>query len=147
MSVSIGLSQSVMWIDSWVLESAGYRGKLLGVLAMIIAVGEKLHIMYRSIYEKSIRRHFVGEVVAVHNSLCRIKGYVFIYDERLTEFHRKQGERITFIDIAESGFITNLIDSDVVIDEIRYSYLQNIGLVATDGKDFVLNINEFGPKS
>jgi hypothetical protein len=114
---------------------------------MIIEVGEKLHIIYRSLYEKSTRRHFVGEVVAAKDSLCRITGYVFIYDERLTEFHRKQGERTTLIDVAESGFITNLIDNQVVIEDIRYSYHQNLGLVATDGKDFLLNINEFGPKS
>lgn len=114
---------------------------------MVIDVGEKLHIMYRSLYENSTRRHFVGEVVAVQESICKIKGYVFIYDERKTEFRRKENLRTTIIDVAESGFITNVIDSEVVIDEIHYAYLQEIGLVATDGKEFLLNINEFGNKS
>lgn len=59
---------------------------------MVIEAGEKLHIMYRSLYEKSTSRHFVGEVVAVKDSLCRLRGIVFIYDNKKTEFIRKEGE-------------------------------------------------------
>jgi hypothetical protein len=114
---------------------------------MVIEVGEKLHIMYRTLYANSIRRHFVGEVIAVKDSICKLQGFVFIYDERSTEFQRKNNQRTTIMDVAESGFITNVIDSDVVISEIRYSYLHNVGLIATDDKNFVLNINEFGLKS
>tara|TARA_R110002073_G_scaffold189837_1_gene348700 strand:- start:146 stop:394 length:249 start_codon:yes stop_codon:yes gene_type:complete len=75
---------------------------------MVIEVGGKLHIMYRSLYEKSTRRHFIGSVVAAKDSLCRIEGFVFIYDERKTEFVRKPELRTTIIDLAESGYIVNI---------------------------------------
>ncbi|WP_053981491.1 hypothetical protein [Marinagarivorans algicola] len=114
---------------------------------MIIAVGEKLHIMYRSLYEKSTRRHFMGEVVFAKDSLCRIEGYVFIYDDKKTEFLKKPELRTTIIDLAESGYIVNVISPNVNLIEVHYKYAQDIGLIATDGKSFSLNINEFGSKS
>ena len=114
---------------------------------MVIEVGEKLHIMYRSLYEKSTRRHFIGSVVAANDALCRIEGYVFIYDEKKTEFVRKPELRTTIIDLAESGFIVNIISPDVELEVVRYRYAQDVGLIATDDKGFSLNINEFGSKS
>ncbi|BCE00023.1 hypothetical protein [Marinicellulosiphila megalodicopiae] len=114
---------------------------------MIIEVGEKVHVMYRSLYEKSMRRHFIGTVTAAKDALCRIEGYVFIYDDKKTEFVRKPELRTTIMDLAESDYIVNLIDSNVIISDIRYKYAQGVGLVASDNKDFSLNINEFGVKS
>jgi hypothetical protein len=114
---------------------------------MIIEVGEKLHIMYRSLYENSTRRHFIGSVVATKDTLCRIEGFVFIYDEKKTEFIRKPELRTTIMDLAGSGYIVNVISSNVELESVRYKYVQEIGLIATDGKQFSLNINEFGSKS
>ena len=114
---------------------------------MIIEVGEKLHIMYRSLYENSTRRHFIGAVVAAKDSLCRIEGYVFIYDEKKTEFIRKPELRTTIMDLAGSGYIVNVIGANVELESVRYRYDRDAGLIATDGKGFSLNINEFGAKS
>lgn len=114
---------------------------------MVIDVGEKIHVMYRSLYEKSTRRHFIGVIVDAKDSLCRVEGFVFIYDDKKTEFFRKPELRTTIIDLAESGYIVNVISSDAVLESVCYSYVQNVGLVATDNKNFSLNINEFGAKS
>jgi len=114
---------------------------------MIIEVGEKLHIMYRSLYEKSTRRHFIGSVIAAKDSLCRIEGFVFIYDDKRTEFIRKPELRTTIMDLAGSGYIVNVISSDVELKSVIYRYVQDLGLIATDGKKFSLNINEFGARS
>ncbi len=113
---------------------------------MVVKTGEKLHVMYRSLHEKSTRRHFVGVVIAATNSLCRIEGFVFIYDEKKTEFIRKPECRTTIIDLAESGYIVNIIGADVELEAVRYKHIQGVGLVATDGKSFTLDINEFGGK-
>ena len=51
------------------------------------------------------------------------------------------------MDLSEAGYIVNVIDKAVALDDIVYKYEQGIGLVATDGKKFSLNINEFGAKS
>jgi hypothetical protein len=51
------------------------------------------------------------------------------------------------MDLAGSGYIVNVISSNVELESVRYKYVQEIGLIATDGKQFSLNINEFGSKS
>ncbi|HPR07482.1 MAG TPA: hypothetical protein PLI17_12695, partial [Denitromonas sp.] len=60
---------------------------------------------------------------------------------------KRAERRFTIVDLGDSGYVVNLIESRVDIDAVTYKYLSNIGLVATDGKSFVLNINEFGAKS
>lgn len=114
---------------------------------MIIEKGEKMHIMYRALYENSTRRHFLGEVKSVEGPVCRLEGFVFVYDKKTTEFIRKPEKRITIIDISESGYIANIIDRLVNLENVIYKYAQGIGLIATDNKDFSLNINEFGSRS
>ena len=113
---------------------------------MIIEKGEKLHIIYRALFENSTRRHFLGEVLAAEGPVCRLEGFVFVYDQKTTEFMRKPERRVTIIDASESGYITNIIDQKVNLDNVIYKYAQGIGLIATDNKSFSLNINEFGAK-
>ena len=114
---------------------------------MIVDVGERVHVVYRALYENSGRRHFIGEIQRVSGTECRIEGYVFVYDPKSSVFNRKPEKRVTIMDLAESGYIVNLMDKSVKIEDIKYQYLPEIGLVATDGKGFTLNINEFGAKS
>lgn len=114
---------------------------------MLIEIGEKVHIMYRALYENSTRRHFLGEVLAAEGSVCRLQGFVFVYDTKSTEFIRKSEKRITIVDLSESGYIANIIDREVTLDDVIYKYSPGVGLIATDNKSFSLNINEFGAKS
>ena len=114
---------------------------------MIIEVGEKVHVIYRALYDNSTRRHFLGEVLAAEKAICRIEGFVFIYDAKTTTFIRKPERRVTVIDLSESGYVVNLIEPAIGLDKVVYRYVQNVGLIATDDKNFTLNINEFGAKS
>jgi hypothetical protein len=114
---------------------------------MIIEKGNKVHVVYRALFENSTRRHFLGEVLAVDRAVCRIEGYAFVYDRKTTMFEKKTEKRTTILDLGESGYIVNLVDSNVDLDRVSYDYQREVGLVATDGKAFVLNINEFGSKS
>ena len=114
---------------------------------MIIRKGEKIHIMYRALFENSIRRHFLGEVLAAEGPVCRVEGFVFVYDQKTTQFVRKPEKRVTIIDATQSGYIVNIIDREVNLDNVIYKYAQGVGLIATDNKSFSLNINEFGAKS
>jgi hypothetical protein len=114
---------------------------------MIVEVGEHVHIVYRALYENSSRRHFVGIIKAAEAAVCRIEGYVFVYDQKSTMFIKKPEKRVTIINLSESGYIVNVIDSNVVLENIIYKYERNVGLIATDDSGFSLNINEFGAKS
>ena len=114
---------------------------------MIIAVNDKVHIVYRALYENSTRRHFIGEVTACEGALCRLEGYAFVHDAKSGLYSKKTERRTTIVDLAESGYIVNVIDSSVNIDAVTYRYLSEVGLAATDGNQFILDINEFGVKS
>ncbi len=114
---------------------------------MIITAGDKVHVIYRALYESSTRRHFIGKVVTAEGTLCRLDGYVFVLDTESGLYKKKPEKRSTIVDLAESGYIVNVIDSKINLAEVTYRYLQNIGMVATDDKDFTLDINEFGAKS
>lgn len=114
---------------------------------MIIQAGEKVHIMYRALYEGSTRRHVVGQVTAAEGSVCRIEGFVFIYDQHASTFARKLNMRTTIIDVAESGYVVNIIDPETVLDKVEYRYTSGAGVIVTDGGKFSLNVNEFGARS
>ena len=114
---------------------------------MIVQPGEKLHIAYRTLHEKSVRRHVVRQVMASEGAVCRLEGYAFIYDSGDNMFTRKKELRTTIVDLAESGYIVNVIPNDVNLADIMYKYESGYGVVATDGKQFRLDINEFGSKA
>lgn len=114
---------------------------------MIIEPGEKVHVVYRALYESSNRRHFLGEVKIANGTVCRIVGYAFVYDPKSTLFVKKENKRTTIIDLAESGYIVNMIDRNVDLDKMFYKYGTGAGLNVTDGKGYALNINEFGARS
>ena len=76
---------------------------------MIIEQGNKVHVIYRALFENSSRRHFLGEVQEAEGSVCRLEGFVFIYDQKSTMFLRREEKRITIIDLAESGYVVNII--------------------------------------
>lgn len=114
---------------------------------MIINKGEKIHVVYRALYEDSTRRHFVGEVQYAEGAICRAEGYVFVYDKNKSEFLKKVDKRISIIDLADIGCITTVISSDVKLENVVYTYTKNLGLVATDNESFSLNINEFSARS
>lgn len=114
---------------------------------MVIEKGNKVHISYRPLYENSVRRHFLGEVQANEGSICRLEGFEFIYDQKSTKYLRKPEKRITIIDLSENGYVVNIIDSEVNLVDVVYKYVMDVGLIVTDGKEFSLNINEFGTRS
>lgn len=114
---------------------------------MIISTGTKLHLTYRALYEKSTRRHFLGEVIEADGVICLLEGYAFVYDPKLETYARKPEKRQTVVDLAESGYVVNIIDATVNLDDVSYRYSRDSGMVATDDKDFSLDINEFGLRS
>jgi len=114
---------------------------------MIIENGEKVHVAYRALYDNSTRRHFLGEVVACDGAVCRLRGYAFVFDAKAGTFLRKPELRETIINLSESGNVANVLGRDVDVTSVIYRYERGAGLVATDDKSFMLNINEFEVRS
>ena len=113
---------------------------------MLINQGDKFHVVMRRNYESQVRRHFVGKADTSLGSIVRATGYVFIYDEMKAQYIKKESPRTTIMDLAGSGYIVNFIPESVDIDDLRYETIERTFLALTDGKGFMLDINEFGTK-
>lgn len=113
---------------------------------MAVSKGEKVHVVIRRLFDDAVRRHFAGEIKEAEGPVVRLEGYAFIYEEVTIQYVRKPGRRTTIIDLSESGYIANIIPADVDIDALSYQYVTGGNLVVTDGKNFSLDINEFGAK-
>ena len=110
---------------------------------MIINSGEKLHVVIRRNFDGDLRRHFIGEVVALTGSIVRLLGYTVIFDKTKNVFVKSREIRATIMDLAESGYIVNCIPEDVNIADLIYKYDNEKKLIMTDEKSYTLDINEF----
>lgn len=108
-----------------------------------VEVGDKLHIMTRRLFEEDLRRHFVGEVMTLSDSLAEIRGYTFIFQPGTNEFRRLPEERARLFSLGESGHVVTKIPRETDVSAIIYRTVGN-RLVVSDGGAFSLPINEFG---
>jgi hypothetical protein len=100
----------------------------------------------RRSYDGQLQRHFVGQVDSADGAIVRATGYVFIYDDNKAQYVKKTPQRTTILNLAESGYFVNLIPSAVNIDDLQYEVIDRTNLACTDGKSFVLDINEFSTR-
>ncbi len=112
---------------------------------MMIAHGEKLHIIFRRRFDGDLRRHFLGEVVATEGPFARVIGHTFVFDTASNRYERRPERRVRLIGLADAGVVVNLLPPDVDLEALDYRIVDG-HLVITDGRDFRLDINEFGPK-
>lgn len=111
---------------------------------MILKPGEKIHIVTRRLFEGDVRRHFAGEVKDANERTARLEGYVFVFDSGRNEFVRKNEKRIKLVTIGDSGYVMNVIPENVLIEDLDYVTTADNKLIVSDGKDFSLDVNEFG---
>ena len=113
---------------------------------MILKNGEKVFIISRRIFEKDLRRHFVGEVLESNEAVARVRGYAFVYDDINSDFVRREELRTRIIPLTDAGYIINLLPSEAVLEEISYQTDERNQRTITDGKTFQLNISEFSAR-
>ncbi|MDH3455042.1 MAG: hypothetical protein OEL80_07815 [Desulfuromonadales bacterium] len=111
---------------------------------MILERGEKIHVILRRNFEGDMRRHFIGEIIAVDNTLARVAGYAFVLDSTTGKYIRRPEKRIRIIGLADSGLVINVLPANADIDHALYTLSPESKLVVSDGKNFTLDINEFG---
>lgn len=112
----------------------------------MIEIGTKVHVVYRALYENSVRRHFVGEITSAEGAVVCLSGFAFVMDANSRMYVKKPNRRLTVIDLGESGYIVNVLPPEIDVEKVEYRYIADSGLVATDGSDFRLDINEFSMK-
>ena len=109
----------------------------------VIEVGEKLHIITRRFFESDIRRHFAGEVIGISDELHEVRGYEFVFNHGNNEFQKRPELRTRIFSLGQEGFIVTKLSREVAIESLLYRFIER-RLVVTDGKNFFLDINEFG---
>ncbi len=110
---------------------------------MTVAVGEKIHVIERRQFQDDVRRHFLGEVMAVADATIRVTGYSFVYDMGTTSYVRSPGLRTRILPLGSAGVIINVVSPEADIEAARYDYRDG-RVVITDGGAFTHDINEFG---
>lgn len=110
----------------------------------VLAVGEKVHIISRRLFQDDPRRHFVGEVEAVSEGLARVRGYTFVFHSGRNEYEKHPEERVRVISLLDAGNLMNVPPQDVRVEALRYQFAHG-RLVVTDRAGYSLDINEFGP--
>ncbi len=110
---------------------------------MILEKDEKVFIVERKYFNEDVRRFFCGEVIACSENLLRAKGYVWFMSHRLNQFVKKPElrERIFCLN---NRLVINVMPRDLDLGLVHYSFDQKRGHLITDGKDYSLNIDEFG---
>ena len=111
---------------------------------MILNQGEKIHLIVRRQFENDLRRHFVGEVKAATETAVRIESYMFVFDPVKNEYAKRPEMRTKVISLVDNGNIITVIPSHVDLSALRYEMSAAKRLVVSNGKDFSLDINEFG---
>lgn len=113
---------------------------------MIFSPGDKVHIITRRHFPDEVRRHFVGEVAAAEGAVIRATGYAFVYESFDEKFARRPEIRTRVFNCGESGFIVNILPPGTELDRVEYIVTADNRLLATDGRAFRLDINEFSDR-
>ncbi len=111
----------------------------------ILDIGEKVHIIDRRYFHEDLHRHFVGEVTRSTENAIRVKGHAWVFDTMKGVFVRKPDKRERVVYPSDRSLIT-IVPQEVDLDELKCLVMPEIGLVVTDGKQYSLSIDEFGPK-
>lgn len=75
--------------------------------------------------------------------LCEIRGYAFVFNPGSNEYRRHPELRTRLFSPADAGHIVTKLPPEVELSSLEYK-LADRRLVVTDGKRFILDINEFG---
>jgi len=111
---------------------------------MILKPGEKIHVIMRRNFANDLRRHFFGEVVASAECVVAVKGHAAVYNSGKNHYEIKPETGLRIISLTDSKNIINIISRNTKIENIKYKVSADKRLIVTDGKNFILDINEFG---
>jgi hypothetical protein len=110
---------------------------------MIFEHGEKIHIIIRRLFETDLRRHFIGEIVGLSESVVKVKGRAIVLNPVTNQYELKPEARIRIISLTDARNIINVIPREAKIEDTKYVLTHERKLVVTDGETFTLDINEF----
>ena len=109
----------------------------------IIDSGDRVLIITRRLFPGDVQRHFVGIVdKATHNAIL-VHGHAYVRDVTQGDFVRRKGQRSRVFPF-DNHIIVFVLPGDVDIGQVRYEHRDDNRLTVTDGKQFGIDISEFG---
>jgi len=113
------------------------------VHVMVLEQGEKVHVIFRRLFETDLRRHFIGEIVGVGDSVIKIRGRAVVLNSAKNEYEIKADVRTRIVSLTDALNIINILPPQASIDDVKYIMSRDKILAVTDGETFTLDINEF----
>jgi hypothetical protein len=109
---------------------------------MILAAGDKVHVIHRQLFAGDTQRHFVGTVAGCNGDLARISSYLFTKDPKNNEFAKHDSSlRTRIIPLTSGMLIINVLPPDVDIEKITYVHRGPQHIVVTDGSAWCLDLS------
>ena len=110
---------------------------------MLLSKGEKIHVVHRRLFEKDIRKHFLGEVETCENGIVRAVGHIYVIEDAKENVFRKKPEKRTRIISLNHAVFVNVLPSAVDLEKVTYES-RGRSLRITDGSEWFLDLKEFG---
>ena len=103
---------------------------------------EKVLIITRRLFAGDARRHFVGNVERYDPGAMRVRGHAFVHDAENSGFVKRKSQQTRIFPL-DNHLVVFVLPYDTNLGAVRYEQEEGLGLVATDGKHFKLELNEF----
>lgn len=110
---------------------------------MLLAEKEKVLVIFRRLFERDIRQHFVGTVEAVTPITLRAHGFTFIFDVDNGKFIRKPNPSTRLIPLGQSHVLISVLPTTVDPKRIIYQTDTQNQLIITDNQGFSQSMAEF----
>ncbi|MBE0541878.1 MAG: hypothetical protein IH623_10870 [Verrucomicrobia bacterium] len=109
----------------------------------ILKPGEKVHVIHRRLFDKDVRRHFIGEIEDCEQGVARATGYVFVIDDLSNHlFVKRPDKRTKIFSLTDGTLIVNVVPPAVDLEKVRYELNDRMLLVTDD--TWKMDIKEFG---
>lgn len=109
---------------------------------MPLSSGARVHVVDRRLFDGDVRRHFVGQVEAVANSVARVRGYTFVHEPGVGEYVRSRNEQTRLVPLTDAMLVIRVLPPDARIADVEYRTEED-RMIVTDGT-FELEIADFG---
>lgn len=110
---------------------------------MLLAEGEKVLVIFRRLFDRDMRQHFVGVVQSTTPLAARATGFTFIYDVDSGKFIRKANATTRIFPLGDSQVLVSLLPAEVDINRVIYQTDAQRNLVITDLQGFTQSMTEF----
>ena len=111
---------------------------------MVLSKGEKVFVIIRRLFEKDLRRNFIGEILEVSETAIRARGYMFVFDEATRDFIRRDKLQTNIYSLTDGGIVVIVLSEEINLNDTRYIINDKGQRILTDGKALSLQVSEFG---